>query len=214
MDAPARQHVRLTHFASKTDRNCGLENYSPPTVELLARFRRGDAGAEEELFQLLYDDLRQRAGAIMARERHDHTLQPTALVNEAYFKLVDQTRVQWQDRTHFMAIAARVMRRILTDHARRRLQIKRGGDRQKVKLIDEPIKTPDEHATQILSVDRALERLQEIDRERADIVMLRIFGGLSMEEIATALGIPLRTVERRWTGAKAWLRTQMIDAEE
>lgn len=165
----------------------------------------------EELFPLVYDELRRLAGSYMARERAGHTLQPTALVNEAYLRLVDLSRINWRGRTHFFAVGAKAMRRILIDHARGRHSLKRGGDWHRVTLAqglgyaDEPGLDADH----LLSLHRALEKLRELDGRQARIAELRFFGGLRVDEVAQLLGVSKRTVEADWTHARVWLRREL-----
>jgi RNA polymerase sigma factor (TIGR02999 family) len=169
----------------------------------------------EELMPLVYDDLRRRARAYMSRERPGHTLQPTALVHEAYMKLVDQTRVNWRGRTHFFAIGAQAMRRILIDHARGHGRDKRGGDWQRVTL-SAPLKSDESgmDLVELLSLDRALEKLAGLDGRQAKIVELRFFAGLKMSEVAEVLGVSKRTVEDDWLHARAWLKHQLSKEEK
>jgi RNA polymerase sigma factor (TIGR02999 family) len=171
---------------------------------LLRRLGAGDHTAREPLVQLVYGELRKIAGARMRSERGDHTLQPTALVHEAYLRLVGQTRVQWRDRSHFFSVAAQTMRRLLVDHARARLTAKRGGGCAAV-LSDDRLEDalPLE---EILLVHDALDRLEQLDRQQAAVVQLHYFGGLTMQETADALGISRRTAHREWDLARAWLR--------
>ncbi|UUO06343.1 sigma-70 family RNA polymerase sigma factor [Blastopirellula sp. J2-11] len=182
---------------------------SDDTILLLAALSRGETGAAEKLLPLVYSELKGIAGRQMQRERADHTLQPTALVHEAYLKLIDQSRVQWQGRTHFCAIAANIMRRILVDHARGRNAAKRGAGAQKI-AIDENL-TPDEPSREVdlVALDDALERLAQLNPRHARIVELRYFGGLTVEETAATLDISASTVKNDWRAAKAWLLTQL-----
>jgi RNA polymerase sigma factor (TIGR02999 family) len=175
---------------------------------LLERWGGGDEGALEELLPLVYAELRRLAGAYLRREREGHTLQPTALVNEAYLKLVDQRDARWQNRAHFFGVAAQLMRRILVDHARTRKAEKRGGSRFAVTLghADEVSASPE---TDLLAVHEALERLAALDPQQARVVELRFFGGLSIEEAAEVLGVGHATVEREWKMARAWLRREL-----
>ncbi|WP_040353058.1 sigma-70 family RNA polymerase sigma factor [Blastopirellula marina] len=184
---------------------------SDDTILLLAALSRGESGAAEKLLPLVYSELKGIAGRQMQRERADHTLQPTALVHEAYLKLIDQSRVQWQGRTHFCAIAANIMRRILVDHARGRNAAKRGAGAQKI-AIDENL-TPDAPSREVdlVALDDALERLAELNPRHARIVELRYFGGLTVEETAATLEISASTVKNDWRAAKAWLLTQLED---
>jgi RNA polymerase sigma factor (TIGR02999 family) len=178
----------------------------------LTEIKEGEAGpSAEELLPLVYDELRGLAARYMARERRDHTLRPTALVHEGYLRLVDQTRVNWKGRTHFFAVGARVMRRILVDHARRHRSEKRGGERQKVTLAEAVFRPsgPDMDLDQLLELNAAMDRLAELDERQARVVELRFFGGLTTEETAEALGVSKRTVEGDWTHARAWLRREL-----
>ena len=178
------------------------------TTRILSRIDEGDAGAAEELVPYLYDELRGLAAAFLRRENPAHTLQPTALVHEAFLRLVDQTRVQWKGRTHFLAIAARTMRRILVDHARGRLREKRGGDRVRVTLQAELALSPDRDED-VLALHEALEKLHQLDERQARIVELRFFGGLNVAEVAEVLGVSKRTVENDWTMVRAWLKREL-----
>jgi RNA polymerase sigma-70 factor (ECF subfamily) len=184
---------------------------TPPQHEvtrLLVRLTDGDGGALEELLPLVYAELRRLAAGYLRRERPGHTLQPTALVNEAYLRLVDQSQVRWQNRAHFMGVAAQMMRRILVDHARGQRAEKRGGDFQKLSL-DENIDVSGERAEELVALDEALERLAELDPQKSRIVELRFFGGLSVEETAEVIGVSAPTVKRQWRMAKAWLYGQV-----
>ncbi|MEW6208017.1 MAG: sigma-70 family RNA polymerase sigma factor [Acidobacteriota bacterium] len=174
-------------------------------TKLLIDLSDGDQAALDKLIPLVYSELRQMAARYLRREAAPHTLQTTALVHEAYLKLVDQKKVRWQNRSHFFAIAAQAMRRILIDHARTRLSARRGGSEQKIALDDGAIDISEERASSLVALDEALERLAEIDPQKSRIVELRFFGGLSIEETAHALGIGTATVIRQWRVAKAWL---------
>jgi RNA polymerase sigma factor (TIGR02999 family) len=156
----------------------------------------------------VYDELRRLASAYMSREIPGHTLQPTALVHEAYLKLVDQTRASWKGRTHFFAVGARVMRRLLVDHARERGAVKRGAGWQRVSLchVPGPSAPLQLDAEQLLTLNAALDRLADVDEREARIVILRFFGGLTVEEVAEVLGVSKRTVEADWRHARAWLQ--------
>jgi RNA polymerase sigma factor (TIGR02999 family) len=144
----------------------------------------------------------------MREERPDHTLQPTAVVHEAYLRLVDESRVDWQGRTHFRAVCARVMRRVLIDHARARNRVRRGGGQKPISL-ESAVAPLDLEDLDALELNEALDRLAALDSRQAQIVELRFFGGLSVEEVATTLGVSKRTIESEWTHAKAWLRTEL-----
>lgn len=180
---------------------------------LLVRASEGDSRAADELLPLVYGKLRALAAELMQRERVDHTLQPTALVHEAYLKLVDQTRARWEDRAHFFSVAAQALRRILVDHARGHARAKRGGMRTKVQF-DESLIAAYEQTIDLLSLDDALHRLAEQDAQRARVVALRFFGGLTIEEAAAVLEVSTRTVERQWRYARAWLYRELADGQE
>ncbi len=182
----------------------------PPrgVTELLADWQRGDKSALDHLMPAVYEELRRLAGRYLARERSDHTLQATALVHEAYVKLVDQRSVRWQNRAHFFGIAAQLMRRILVDHARRRDAAKRGDGARPLSLDEAPDQTPSP-PVDILELDRALERLTTLDCQQGRIVEMRFFGGLTVEESAEVLGVSPRTVKREWRAARAWLYREL-----
>jgi RNA polymerase sigma-70 factor, ECF subfamily len=171
---------------------------------LLSALTRGDDGAASRLIPAVYDELRRLAGSYMRRERVDHTLQATALVHEAYMKLVEQRSTNWQSRAHFFGVAAQLMRRILIDHARGHSRQKRGGEDKKVSL-DEAFIFSEQQAEELLAVDDSLNQLAKIDPRQARVVELRFFGGLSVEEAAEVLGVSPKTVKRDWSVAKAWL---------
>jgi len=179
---------------------------SPQQVtQLLVAWGGGDEAALDELMPLVYEELRRLAHQCMSRERPGHTLHTSALVNEAYLRLVDGKKIHWQDRAHFFGIAARLMRQILVDYARRRRYAKRGGDARRVPL-DEAMIVSEERAADVVALDDALKSLAEIDPRKSQIVELRFFGGLSIEEAAEVLKVSPGTVMRDWTLAKAWLR--------
>ena len=177
-------------------------------TQLLVAWSDGDREALDKLTPLVYEELRRLARRDMRRERPDHTLQTTALVNEAYLRLVDQRSVRWRGRTHFFAIAARLMRRVLIDHARANRRDKRGGGAVKVAL-DEATTAGRERAVELLALDEALTALGEIDERKSRIVELRFFGGLSVEEIAEVVGVSPDTVTREWRRARAWLHHEI-----
>jgi len=180
---------------------------------LLAEMRSGRKDALTRLVPLVYNELRRLAGRYMQDERTGHTLQPTALVHEAFLRLAGQDRANWRNRAQFMGIAGQLMRRILVDHARKRHAAKRGGT---LVTLEEGIGNQRSTATQaeeILAVDEALARLDRLDPQQARVVELRYFGGLSAEETAEAMGMSQRTVEREWATAKAWLRAQLAGEE-
>jgi RNA polymerase sigma factor (TIGR02999 family) len=181
--------------------------------ELLAAIRNGDPSQMARLVDLVYDDLRRLARHYLRRESAGHTLQPTALVHEAFLKLIDQTRVDWRDRSHFFAVGAQAMRRILVNHAKARGRMKRGGGKQKLPL-DEALTVSIDDDDQILALDEALEKLAAMDERRARIIELRFFGGLNVEETAAVLGVSKRTVEREWSACRAWLRRELSDEDE
>jgi len=189
---------------------------SPPAqqvTQLLLRWRAGDPHAVDELMPLVYGELRRLAARHMRGERAGHTLQTSALVNEAYLRLAGRDEVRWQDRAHFFAVAAQAMRRVLVDHARRRGNQKRGGGVRKVAL-DEALAVSDERAAEVVALDEALARLAEIAPRQSRLVELRFFGGLSVEETAEVLGVSPGTVMRDWTFAKAWLLKEITGAGE
>lgn len=179
-------------------------------TQLVNQSAAGDRAASERLFVLLYDDFRRLAGLYLKDEGCGHTLQPTALVHEAFLRMIDQTRVEWHGRTHFFAIGAQAMRRILVDHARRRRRLKRGGGRVRITLNERLAVSP-ARDEDLLAVDDALKKLAEVDPRQATIVELRFFGGLSVEEVAEVLGASKRTVEAEWTMVRAWLRRELSE---
>jgi RNA polymerase sigma factor (TIGR02999 family) len=175
---------------------------------LLADWSRGDRGALTQLLPLVYEELRGIAARQLVRERIGHTLQPTALVHEAYLKLVDQRQVDWQNRAHFFGVAAQIMRRILVDHARRHAASKRG-DGVRCVSLDDAREMPASDDIPILALDHALGRLESIDSDLARIVELRAFGGLTIEEAAHVLNVSPSTAKRDWRTAKAWLNREL-----
>ncbi|HEY2796416.1 MAG TPA: sigma-70 family RNA polymerase sigma factor [Thermoanaerobaculia bacterium] len=182
---------------------------APPAVTaLLQEWSRGDSGALERLTPIVYEELRRIAAGYMRKERPGHTLQATALVNEAYVRLIGQKRVSWQNRAHFFGIAAQLMRRVLIDHARRRQAEKRGADRLRVSTDAEIASGPDLDFD-MLAIDGALTRLERLDPPQARIVELRFFGGLTVEETAEVVGISTATVKREWRTARVWLRREV-----
>ena len=185
---------------------------STDVTALLQAWPQGDTQVEERLLRAVYAELHRQAVRAMRRESPDHTLQPTALVHEAYLRLVDQRRVEWQSRAHFFGIAARVMRRILVDHARGRLSAKRGGGMRRISLgenIPAASGGGSNDSADILALHEAIERLAALDAEQARLVELRYFGGLTIEETAEAVGISPATVKREWAIARAWLRREL-----
>jgi RNA polymerase sigma-70 factor, ECF subfamily len=178
---------------------------------LLSKIENGDEDAASKLMPLVYDELRRLARGYMRRERPEHTLQATALVNEAYLKLVNQESPNWQGRSHFLGIAANVMRRILIDHARGHVREKRGGNQKAVPLDEALVFSPGQ-SSELLRLNEALERLAELDERQSKIVELRFFGGLSVEETAEFLKISPKTVKRDWSVARAWLHGFLKDS--
>ncbi len=173
-------------------------------TSILSAIEAGDARAADELLPLVYEQLRRMVRQHMAQERGDHTLQATALIHEAYLKLVGNQEIRWANRGHFYAAAGEAMRRILVDHARKRGRLKRGGDRQRVPLRSVDLAVQQD-SSEILALDQALERLQKEDERMHEVVMLRFFAGLSIEDTASAMDVSSRTVKREWTFARAWL---------
>ena len=182
---------------------------APNITELLRAWGDGKSEAMDELLPLVYDDLRRRAAGYLRQERPDHTLQTTALVHEAYLKLVDQREVDWKNRDHFFAIAAQAMRRILVDHAKSRHRAKRGGEAEDVRLEDELLAAADANGIDIAALDEALSRLAAFDPQQEKLVELRYFAGLSLDETAKALDISRATAAREWQVAKAWLYREL-----
>jgi len=177
-------------------------------THLLKEWSNGDQRALEKLTPLVYDELRQQAARYLRKERPGHSLQATALINEAFLRLINVKDMQWQNRAHFFAIAANLMRRILVDHARRRDAEKRGGLQVRLTL-DEGLAVAKEPDVDLLAIDKALDRLAAIDPQQARVVELRFFSGLSVEETAAALGVSPKTVKRDWSVARAWLRREI-----
>ena len=177
-------------------------------TQLLAAWREGNQAALDELYPLVYDELHRLARRYMSKERKGHTLQTTALINEAYVRLVDQRNVQWANRSHFFAISAQIMRRILIDHARRHAYAKRGGGARPVSL-DETAVLAQGDFSEFIRLDEALKSLAQLDPRRSQVVELRYFGGLNNEEIAGVLNISENTVIRDWNMARAWLHRQL-----
>lgn len=190
-------------------------------TRLLQRWANGDAAALESLWPLVYDDVRRLARRQMSRERADHTLQGTALVNEAFIRLSGQRVLEWQNREQFLSLAAQIMRRVLVDHARQRGAQRRGDAAKRMSLHDtqaalevdasRAVDALNDDGTDVLAIDAALSRLQQIDAPQARIVELRYFGGLTLEETARVVGVSLASVKREWSVARAWLRRELIE---
>ncbi len=181
------------------------ESNAGAVTRLLGEIESRGPGAVEALFPLVYDELRRLAQHQLGGERADHTLQATALVNEAYLKLVGQTRVDWQNRAHFMAVAAQAIRRVLVDHARHRARDKRGGGAPHLSLTSGLEVADGNRPIDLLDMEDALDRLAQEDPTKAKVVELRFFGGLTNEEVAAVIDTSLRTVERHWQYSRAWL---------
>jgi RNA polymerase sigma factor (TIGR02999 family) len=187
----------------------GTDSPSAGITQLLADWNGGDQGAFESLFPLLYATLSRLANRELRNERAGHTLQTTALVHEAYLELAGQRRVQFESRGHFLAVAAFVMRRILTEHARARAALKRGGGNVLALTLDPDALEGDAGLAEISAVDAAISALEHVDVRAARVVVLRFFGGLSHEDTADALGVSVITVKREWAAAKAWLKQEL-----
>ncbi len=194
------------------------ESTNPKKAEvtrLLSRAQAGDAHATNDLYPFVYDELRELAGKFLAGERAGHTLQPTALVNEAYMRLVGTGGPQWESRAHFFGAAAQAIRRILTDHARAKHSLKRGGDAKRVDLdhiadaVPETGMRIDADGPDFVAIDRALEKLAKIDAGKARVVELRFFAGLTVDQAAAALGVSPSTVARDWQFARLWLHREL-----
>lgn len=185
---------------------------NPEVSQVLRDWNEGDKDAVERLIPLVYDELRRLAARYLQRERPDHTLQATGLVHEAYLRLVDQNSTTWQDRSHFFAVAAQLMRRILVDYARSHHAAKRGGMREKIEL-NEALLPAAEKAVDLIALDDALQDLVTFDPRQSRIVELRFFGGMTFEEIGEVLAISDRTAKREWRVARAWLRREIRQGE-
>ena len=181
-------------------------------TQILRDWNEGDAEAPARLMPLVYEELRRRAADCLRRERRDHTLQPTALVHEAYVKLVEQNRAQWKDRTHFCSVAAQLMRRILVKYAEAHNADKRGGQLQKI-YLDETRELAQERAPDLLALDDALKNLAVSHPRESEIVELKFFGGLNAKEIGEVLNVSTKTVLRDWQFAKAWLNRHLASEE-
>ena len=190
-----------------------MDEASPNEItEQLIAWSKGNDAALEQLIPAVYQELRRMADHYLRGEDSGHSLQPTALVHEAYLRLIDQTKVEWQNRAHFFGVAAQMMRRILIDHAKAKHRVKRGGTAIKV-MLDENVNFTRERASELLALDDALQTLAKMDERKSRIVELRYFGGLSVKETAEFLKLSQRTVEREWTMAKAWLYRALSEEE-
>lgn len=181
---------------------------SQPVTELLARWKRGDVSARDALVPLVYDELRRIARRCLSNQSSSHTLQPTALVHEAYLRLARHDSMDWQDRAHFFALAAQMMRQILVDHARKQAAGKRGGNAVTV-VVDEGSAVSKERSLDLIALDDAMKRLASLDPRQCQIVELRFFGGLSIEETAQTVKISPATTKREWATARLWLYNAM-----
>ncbi|HEU4334434.1 MAG TPA: sigma-70 family RNA polymerase sigma factor [Candidatus Eisenbacteria bacterium] len=204
----------LTHILSgPMDTPASTPGTPPPSdvTQTFLRWRQGDADALNALLPLVYDEMRRLAAGYLSHERSGHTLQPTALAHEAYLRLLDQRSVSWQNRAHFMGLAAQAMRRILTDHARRRIALKRGGDAVRVELteVEDSVAAAAPQEAAAIDLDEALDRLARLDERQSRVVELRYYGGLSIEETAEVLAVSPATVRRDWTVARAWLHREL-----
>jgi RNA polymerase sigma-70 factor (ECF subfamily) len=177
--------------------------------QILSAFSAGDRSGTDRLMEIVYDDMRGLADKFFTEETRGNTLQPTALVHEAFIKLVDRRDVDWRGKSHFFAAGATVMRRLLVDYARRRKATKRGGGRPRITL-DEAVAVSTQRDEDVLAVDESLEKLKTIDKQQARIVELRFFGGLTNEEVAESLGVSRQTVQRHWAVARIWLRRELV----
>ena len=203
--SPLRIHT--SNRAGTHHPQCGfdmVERSQPPLTQILQAAGKGDAAAAERLWPLVYEELRALAHAKMSHQQPGHTLQTTALVNEAYLKLVGSEEPGWEGRGHFFGAAAQAMRQILVDQARRKARVKHGGSRKQIEL-EESSATIEAPSDDMLTLDEALTDLEQIDPRKARLVMLRYFAGLTMEETAQALGVSVPTVERDWRYVKVWL---------
>ena len=186
----------------------GVQEPPENITELLASYGRGNKESLDQLMPIVYDELRRQAARYLRREQAGHTLQTTALIHEAYVRLVDQRNMQWQNRAHFFGIAAQMMRRILVDHARSKKRVKRGGSEIRVSLDDVNVAAKGQDLD-VVALDEALDRLAQIDEQQSRVVELRFFSGLSVEETAEVMGISKSTVKRDWSMAKAWLHREL-----
>lgn len=182
---------------------------SNQVTQLLLDWSKGKREALNELMPMVYQELRKLASGYLRSERPDHTLQPTALIHEAYLRMIGHDMPEWQSRAHFFGVAARLMRQILVEHARTRQAVKRGGDQQKISLDDAPQVFAQGDAAELLALDHALTKLSSLDERRARILEMRAFAGMSVEETAEALGVSDRTVKREMRLAQAWIRREL-----
>jgi len=203
-----REFARSSLMTGMRASGAGSHPSPGEVTALLLAWSAGDRAALEKLIPLVYGDLRRRAEGYLRKERAGHTLQPTALVNEAYLKLVDQTRVKWQNRAHFLGVASRAMREVLVDYARRHRARKRGSGDTRIALEEGSAATPP-RSLDLLALDVALDRLSALDQRQAKLVELRLFAGLTIAEAAEAMGISPATVSREWKHAEAWLHREM-----
>ncbi|HJZ80448.1 MAG TPA: sigma-70 family RNA polymerase sigma factor [Pyrinomonadaceae bacterium] len=185
------------------------EPSSPDITRILIDWSNGDGAALDRLIPLVYAELRRQAARHLRRERTGHTLQTTALIHEAYLRLVDQRNVRWQNRAHFFAVSAQLMRRILVDHARRRRRAKRGGSATPLPLNEALLIAVEKSDVDLLALNDALQRLAAVDARQSKIVELRFFSGLSIEDTAMVLGVSPATIKNEWNVAKAWLRREI-----
>ncbi len=184
------------------------QNTTQEITQLLLAWGDGDKQALDRLMPFVYEELRRLAKNYMRNQRSDHTLQTTALVNEAYLRLIDSSQVRWQNRTHFFAISAQLMRRVLVDFARKKKAIKRGGEEQKI-TFDEALPVSSQKESELIALDEALNELAKMNERQSQIVEMRYFGGMNEKEIAEALNISARTVRRDWSVARAWLYREL-----
>lgn len=180
-----------------------------PITKILAELRTNERASVDELLPIVYNELRRLAGSHLSGERSNHTLQPTALVHEAYLRLIGQKKVEWQDRAHFFGIASRLMRQILIEHARGRNRKKRGGENKTQIELDEVMSFSSQRELDLLAVDDALNRLEELDERQAKVVEMKFFGGMTVEEIGEALSLSPATIKREWTSAKLLLANML-----
>jgi RNA polymerase sigma factor (TIGR02999 family) len=202
---------RIGYVMNDSDQSRSIASKSDVT-QWLAACKDQETEALEKLLPLVYDELHRQAVRAFSRERSDHTLQPTALVNEVYLRLVDQHEMKWQNRAQFFGIAAQMMRRILVSHARARSAAKRGGGETRI-MLEEGIAVAPQREINLLAIDEALTKLEAMDPEKSRMVELRFFSGLSVPETAEVMGVSPRTIDRKWQTAKAWLHRE-ISANE